>query len=92
VRGTWRDSSFTGDSKKYLKEGPGNGASLSSYGLHKGNLEGGSFLGTQRHMPRKALEHLSLYRGWREGSYTEDSKRRVIEGSGKGALLFIGAP
>jgi hypothetical protein len=42
-------------------------------------------------------EHLSLYRGpvrgtWREGSHTEDSKRHVVEGSGKGAFLFAGAP
>jgi hypothetical protein len=50
-------------------------------------------------MSRKALEgeHLSLYRGsvrgtWREGSNTENSKRHVIEGSGKGAFLFTGAP
>jgi hypothetical protein len=46
----------------------------------------------------KALEreHLSLYRSsvrgtWREGSHTEDSKRHVIEGSGKDAFLFTGA-
>jgi hypothetical protein len=39
-------------------------------------------------MSRKALEkqHLSLYTGsvkgtWKEGSYTEDSERYVIEGS-----------
>jgi hypothetical protein len=25
---------------------------------------------------------------WRKGSHTEDSKRHVIEGSGKGAFLF----
>jgi hypothetical protein len=42
------------------------------------------------------MEHLSLYRGsmrgtWREGFYTEDLKRHVIEGSGNGAFLFIGA-
>jgi hypothetical protein len=50
-------------------------------------------------MSGKALEweHLSLYRGcvrgtWREGSHTEDSKRHVIEGSGKGAFLFTGSP
>jgi hypothetical protein len=50
-------------------------------------------------MSGKALEgeHLSLYRGsvrgnWREGSHTEDSKRPVIEGSGKGAFLFTGDP
>jgi hypothetical protein len=47
----------------------------------------------------KALEgeHLSLYRGsvrrtWREGFHTEDSKTHVIEGTGKGAVLFTGAP
>jgi hypothetical protein len=50
-------------------------------------------------MSGKALEgeHLSLYTGsvrgtWREGSHTEDSKTHVIEGSGKGAFLFTGAP
>jgi hypothetical protein len=50
-------------------------------------------------MSGKALEqkHLSLYRGsmrgtWREDSNTEDSKRHVIEGSGKEAVLFTGAP
>jgi hypothetical protein len=44
-------------------------------------------------MSRKALEmeHLSPYEGpvrgtWREGSYTEDSKRPVIEGPGNGAF------
>jgi hypothetical protein len=42
-------------------------------------------------------EHLSLYRGsvrgtWRECSHTEDSKTHVIEGCGKGAFLFTGAP
>jgi hypothetical protein len=49
-------------------------------------------------MSRMALEmkHLCLYRGsvrgtWRESSYTEDSERHVIEGSGNGAFLFIGA-
>jgi hypothetical protein len=43
----------------------------------------------------KALEgeHLSFDSGsvrgtWWEGSHTEDSKRYVIEGSGKGAFLF----
>jgi hypothetical protein len=48
-------------------------------------------------MSGKALEgkHLSLYRGsvrgiWREGSHTEDSKRHIVEGSGKGAFLFTG--
>jgi hypothetical protein len=43
------------------------------------------------------MEHLSVHKGslrgtWREGFYTEDPKRRVIEGSGNGAFLFIGAP
>jgi hypothetical protein len=48
-------------------------------------------------MSGKAVEeeHLSLYRGsvrgiWREGSRTEDSRRHVIEGSGKGAVLLTG--
>jgi hypothetical protein len=50
-------------------------------------------------MSGKALEgkHLSLYSGsvrgtWWEGSHTEDSKRHVIKGSGKGAFLFTVAP
>jgi hypothetical protein len=49
-------------------------------------------------MSRKNLEmDHPLYRGpmrgtWREGSYTEDSERHVIEGSGNGAFLFIWAP
>jgi hypothetical protein len=50
-------------------------------------------------MSGKALEgeYLSLYGGfvrgtWREGSHTEYSKRHVIEGSGKGAFIFTGAP
>jgi hypothetical protein len=49
-------------------------------------------------MSRKALEieHHSPYRGyvrgnWREGSYTEDSERHVIKGTGNGALV-TGAP
>jgi len=44
VKGTWRESSYTGDSESYIrhvKEGFGNGASNSLYRLHKGNLEGG---------------------------------------------------
>jgi hypothetical protein len=50
-------------------------------------------------MSRKDLEmeHLSLYRDsmrgtWREGAYIQDSERHVIEGSGSGAFLCIGAP
>ena len=46
-------------------------------------------------MSRKALEveHLSFYRDsvngtWREGAYTEDSERHVIEGSVNGAFLL----
>jgi hypothetical protein len=49
-------------------------------------------------MSRKVLEmeHLSSYSGsvkgtWREGSFTEDSERHVLEGSGKGALLLQGS-
>jgi hypothetical protein len=29
---------------------------------------------------------------WREGSHTEESERRVPEGSGNGVILFAGAP
>jgi hypothetical protein len=29
---------------------------------------------------------------WREGSHTEDFEKRVSEGSGNGAVLFVGAP
>ena len=29
---------------------------------------------------------------WWEGSHTEDSKIHVVEGSGKGAFVFTGAP
>jgi hypothetical protein len=46
-------------------------------------------------MARKALEmeNLSLCRGsvrgtWREGSYTEDSERQVMEGSGSRAFVL----
>jgi len=46
-------------------------------------------------MPKKGLEmeHLSPLRGsvrgtWAEGSYTEGSKRHVMEGSGNGAFLL----
>jgi len=46
-------------------------------------------------MSRKALEmeHLSLYRGavrgtWRESSYTEDSDRQVMEGSGNRTFVL----
>jgi len=46
-------------------------------------------------MSRKALEmeHLSLYTGsvretWMESSYTEDSERHVMEGSGNGTFLL----
>jgi hypothetical protein len=37
---TWREGFFTGDYKKYVIEGPGNGAALSIQGLHKGDLQG----------------------------------------------------
>jgi hypothetical protein len=65
-----------------------------------GYLEGGFFTGDSERHVREGFGrgHLSLYRGsmrgtWREGSHTEDFKRRhVIEGSGKGAFLFTGAP
>jgi len=46
-------------------------------------------------MSRKSLEieHSSLYRGSmkggrREGSYSEDSDRHVMEGSGNGSILL----
>jgi hypothetical protein len=46
-------------------------------------------------MSRKILEmeHLSLFRGsvistWREGFYTENPERYVVEGSGTGAFLL----
>jgi len=49
-------------------------------------------------MSRKALEmeHLSLYIGfarktWREGSYTEDSERHVMEGFGNGPFISRGS-
>jgi hypothetical protein len=64
-------------------------------GLRKGNLEGGYLYWGLWDMSGKVLEgqHLSLctdsVRGtWREGSHTEDSKKHIIEGSGKGAFLF----
>ena len=39
------------------------------------------------------MGHPSLYRGsvrggWRKGSYSEDSERHVMEGSGNGAILL----
>jgi len=39
------------------------------------------------------MQHFSLYEGsvkglWREGPYTEDSERHIIEGSGSGAFLL----
>jgi hypothetical protein len=98
VRGTWKEGSFDGDSERYVKEGSGNGTSLSIYRLHKGNLEGAPLLGTSRDISRQALEmeSLSPYRGsvrgtWREGSYTEESTRHLIEGSVNGAFLFAQA-
>jgi hypothetical protein len=46
-----------------------------------------------KNLSRKAFEmvHLSLCRGsvrgtWREGSYTEDSMRHLMEGCGNGAF------
>ena len=40
------------------------------------------------------MQHLSLYEGpvkglWREGPYTEDSERHIIEGSGNRAFLLL---
>jgi hypothetical protein len=40
------------------------------------------------------MQHLSLYEGsvkgiWREGPFTEDFKRHIIEGSGNGAFLLL---
>jgi hypothetical protein len=68
-------------------------------GFIRGTWRGLSLLGTLKDTSGKALEgeHLSLYRGSvrgarREGSHTEDFKRHVIGGSGKGAFLFTGTP
>jgi hypothetical protein len=42
------------------------------------------------------MEHFFLYRGsvkgtWMDSSYTDDSERHVIEGSGNGAFLLKGS-
>lgn len=37
-----------GNSEGYMKEGSGNGVSVSVQGLYKGNLEGGSFSGDSK--------------------------------------------
>ena len=57
---------------------------------------GASLLGTPRDVLRKALEvaYVSLYKGsvrgtWREGTYTEDSERHVLGGSGIVAFVCI---
>jgi len=65
VKGTWKESCYTGNSESYIrhvKEGFGNGASNSSNRLHKGNME--------------------------RGSYTEDSEKHVMEGSGNRVSLL----
>jgi len=71
-----------------------NGTSLSVGALRE---PGGRapLLGTlkaMKNLSRKAFD-LSLCRGcvrgtWREGSYTEDSLRHLMEGSGNGAFLL----
>ena len=65
----------------------------------RGTWRGGSFTGNSesyvRHV-KKALEmsHLTLYTGsmrrtQRDGSYTEDSDRHVIEGSGNKHFIYM---
>ena len=65
MKGTWRQSTYNGDSESYIrhvKKSFGNGAS---------NLQTGSIRET-----------------WKEGPYTEDSKKLVMEGSGNIASLL----
>jgi hypothetical protein len=50
------NSSFTKDSKKYVKDGTGNETSLSIQWLHKGNLEGGFLDLGHPETQKKALE------------------------------------
>jgi hypothetical protein len=54
---------------------------------------GSSTADAERYVKEDSAHVVSMYsdfvRGtWREGSYTEDSARRVIEGSGNGVFLF----
>jgi hypothetical protein len=69
VTGIWREGSCTEASGSYVKDGPGNRASISMQWLHKENLEGGSLLGDPTDMSRKAvdMDHAPLYR-FRKGN------------------------
>ena len=82
--------SFDGDSTRTLcKRG------VSPYGKPGERASSLETLTAVLEMSRKALEigHPSLYRGsvrggWREGSYSEDSERHVMEGRGNGAIFL----
>lgn len=84
-----------------VHRGPFWGSGGASFTVKERSVNGtlrAPLLGTLKAMKnllRKAfeMEHLSLYRGsvretWREGSYTEDSMRHLMESCGNGAFLL----
>ena len=74
-------TSFTGNPESYVKKAVYTGAPL-------GNLEG---VGTL-YWGLRQTSQCRLWKWSSEGSYTEDSERHVLEGSGNGAFIFIGVP
>jgi hypothetical protein len=71
VGGTWRGDFFTGDFERQVKEGSGDGASLSVRALRGEPGRGAPLLGTSKDMLKKALEikYLSLCRGFVRGTW-----------------------
>ena len=88
VKGTWRESSYTGDFESYIrhvKQGFGNGASNSLYRLHKRNLESGLlYWGLQETCNGRLWKQSISFTGPRKGNL------RYLA-SGASANMFIGS-
>jgi len=96
--GTWWGAPSTRYFERQLEKDSGNRASVSMetlWGEPKGRAPLLGTLKATSDNSRKALkmERLSPYRSsmmgtWREGSYTENSRKHLIEGSENGAFLL----
>jgi hypothetical protein len=91
AKGTCREASFTGDPEGYNRKARETGISLHRRPV--GELEGWFVyrglgeIGKDRSV--KATSFSLGARGtWREGSYTEDFERHVMEGSGTETFLL----
>jgi len=76
ARGTWGESSFTGDPEGYIKEGSGDGNFL-PYSSHWGSWKGSSFSGEFGKQERGGSARVPC----RKGCFPEDPEGYVKEGS-----------